>query len=341
MKVFFGIALLACLGAGAAWAENLDRHFTIAGETLLVVNLAGEVRVEPAAGSAFEIDAAVRGSDAGADLVRFDQGEGPHAHLFVQYPMEKERSFVYPELGRGANSSFSAPRGAGWGETRAGGPDGGRRRGRQVRVRGEGRGLEAWTDVTIRVPAGKKLELRHGAGRVAAANLQADLLLDSCIGSVDVEGVRGRVSVDTGSGDVSVRDTAGDLAVDTGSGSVTLDGCSGDRINVDTGSGSVEVQQIEADNLKIDTGSGEVSAVLTRMGGGSFIIDTGSGSIRLRVPADASAEIMADTGSGGISLDLAGARLRRHGRDEAAVTLGDGTAKVRLDTGSGSIHVTH
>jgi DUF4097 and DUF4098 domain-containing protein YvlB len=82
-----------------------------------------------------------------------------------------------------------------------------------------------------------------------------------------------------------------------------------------------------------------VTVALTRMGKGSFVIDTGSGSIDLQVPPDASADIRADTGSGGISLDLAQAKLRRHGRDEVAVTLGAGEARVTLDAGSGSIHI--
>ena len=76
------------------------------------------------------------------------------------------------------------------------------------------------------------------------------------------------------------------------------------------------------------------------MGKGSFVVDTGSGSIDFQVPPDASADIRADTGSGGISLDLAKARIRRHERDEVAVTLGNGDASVTLDAGSGSIQIT-
>jgi hypothetical protein len=340
MKAILGLALLALLGAGSVRAEDVDRHFTIAGEKLSLVNLVGEIRVEAGTGSEFEIDAAVRGRDAGADLVRFDQADGSDAHLFVQYQLKKERTFVYPGLGHGSNSSFSAPRGTNWGDSGTGGGSILHRGERQVRIHSRGRGLEAWADVTVRVPSGKKLEVRHGAGRITATNVQADLLLNSCVGSIEVEGIRGQVSVDTGSGEVIARETDGDLSIDTGSGSVTLAHCRGGRVSVDTGSGSVEAEGIEADDLQIDTGSGAVAVALTRMGKGSFVIDTGSGSIDFRVPPDASAEIRADTGSGGISLDLAEARLRRQERDEVAVTLGDGGARVTLDAGSGSIHIS-
>jgi hypothetical protein len=340
MKAITGLTLLALLGAGSVRAEDMDRRFTLAGEKLLLVNLVGEIRVEAGTGTEFEIDVAVRGRDAGPNLVRFDQADGPDAHLFVQYPLKEARTLAYPELGRGSNSSFAAPRGTNWGDSGTGDGSIFHRGERQVRIRGRGRGLEAWADVTVRVPSGKKLEIRHGAGRITATNVQTDLLLDSCLGSVEVQGIRGRVSVDTGSGEVSARDTDGGLAIDTGSGSVTLAQCRGGQISVDTGSGSVDAEGIEADDLQIDTGSGAVTVALTRMGKGSFVVDTGSGSIDFHVPPNASADIRADTGSGGISLDLAQAKLRRHDRDEVAVTLGDGDASVTLDAGSGSIHIT-
>jgi hypothetical protein len=340
MKPILGVALLALLVAGPVRAENVDRHFTIAAESLSLVNLLGEIRVEGGTGTGFEIDVAVRGRDAGPDVVRFDQAEGSGAHLFVQYPLKSERTFVYPGLGHGSNSSFSAPRGSEWGDSGTehhsifGGHE------RQVRIHGGGSGLEVWADVTVRVPAGKKLEIRHGAGKITASTVQADLLLDSCIGEVAVAGVRGKVSVDTGSGGVNVRETEGDLLIDTGSGSVDLARCRGGEISVDTGSGSVDANGIEADDLKIDTGSGSVTVALQRMGKGSFLIDTGSGSIDFQVPPDASADIRADTGSGGISLDLAHAKLHYHEDDEVAVTVGNGDADVTLDAGSGSIHIS-
>jgi lia operon protein LiaG len=338
MKNVMGLVLLAALAAGSVRAENVDRRFTLAGEKLLLVNLAGEIRVEAATGAGFEVEIAVRGRDATADLIRFDQADGPEAHLFVQYPLKDERTFIYPALGS-ANSSFGAPRGAGWGDSGSGNDSFFHLGDRQVRIRSHGRGLEAWADVTVRVPTGKKLEIRHGAGKISATNVQADLVLDSCVGPVEVAGVRGQVSVDTGSGEVGAREIEGDLAVDTGSGSVTLANCGGKRISVDTGSGSVDAKGIGADDLQIDTGSGSVTVALTRMGQGSFVIDTGSGSIDLQVPPDASADIRADTGSGGIVLDLAQGRVRRHERDEVAVTLGQGDARVTLDAGSGSIHI--
>jgi hypothetical protein len=340
MKTIIGLTLLALLAAGSARAENVDRSFTIAGEKLSLVNLVGEIRVETGTGSGFEVGVAVRGRDAGPDVVRFDQQDGADAHLLVQYPLKDEETLVYPGLGHGSNSSFTPPRGTAWGESDTGTGSFLHRGGRQVRIRGRGRGLEVWADVTVLVPAGKKLEIRHGAGKITATNVQSDLLLDSCVGAVEVAGIHGEVSVDTGSGEVSARDTDGDLAIDTGSGSVTLVRCRGGRVSVDTGSGSVDADGIEVDDLQIDTGSGEVTVALTRMGKGSFVIDTGSGSIDFRVPPGASADIRADTGSGGISVDLAQAKLRRHEEDEVAVTIGNGEASVTLDAGSGSIRIT-
>jgi hypothetical protein len=340
MKKILAVSALALLAAGSVHAADLDRHFSINGDRLVLVNLVGEVKVEPATGSSFEVDVAVRGKDATADLVRFDQADGADAHLCVQFPLGKEDKFVYPGIGHFSDSSFEAPRGSNWGDSPEEHHSFLGKRSHQVKVKGSGRGLEAWADVTVRVPAGRKLELRIGAGQVTAIGTQADLVLDSCVGSVVVEGTKGTISVDTGTGVVSARNTDGDLAIDTGSGNVTLERCRGGRLGVDTGSGSVEATDIGADDLSIDTGSGRVEVTLARMGKGDFVVDTGSGSIDFQVPPGASADITADSGTGGVSLDLAAAKVQRHDDDEMTVKLGDGEASVTLDTGSGAIRIT-
>ena len=73
------------------------------------------------------------------------------------------------------------------------------------------------------------------------------------------------------------------------------------------------------------------------MGGGDYVIDTGSGGVTVTMPADASVRIIAETGSGGIDLDIPNAMLRRMSRDEIALEIGGGDARLEIDTGSGGI----
>lgn len=343
--------------AGDPDQAGMQRSFTLTASELTLANLAGEVRVEGAAGPNFVVEVAVHGDAAAVSRVRVEAKEGDHARLYVQYPFEDEGRFIYPELGRGSSTSFQIHGGIGgkdeWPEWVLPGHRTGR-----IEVRGSGKGTEVWADVTVKVPAGKKIEVRHGVGRIEAESVTGNVLLDSHSGPVAARSITGDLLVDTGSGSVIAQEIRGDLSVDTGSGSVTLSRCTGDDVLIDTGSGSVDAEDLDCRNLKIDTGSGQVDGTaiksdralvdtgsgsiemsLDRLGEGPYRLDTGSGSIDLRLPSEASARLRADTGSGRIHLDVANARVRQLERTEVALVFGDGNADIVLDTGSGSITI--
>ncbi len=350
------LGLFVALGAGVASAGEFERSFTFDSEELLVASLIGEIQVEQSNADVFDIEVRVRGEDADESLLDFETHEGRSAELLIRFPIDEERQYVYPRMGRRGSASFSPPGARGddglgglWGMLSG--------KHRSIKVRGRGQGLELWADVTVRVPRGKSLVVVNGAGDLVAEDLEASLVLDVSTGQVSARRIAGDLVADTGSGSVIAEEVTGELTVDTGSGSVAVAGCQGSSVSVDTGSGSVYVDRVDcrrltvdtgsggveardigADHVTIDTGSGSVELELTRMGSGRFKVDTGSGSIDLRVPPDASARVSADTSSGTITTDLEGRRVRRS-RDEVRLTLGDGDADVTLDTGSGSIRI--
>lgn len=354
------LALVLCAPAARAsdpGAGGLERHFSIEGKTLVLGNLIGEVRVEPSSASAYEIDVAIRGKDATAERISFDEGSGEDAHLYIRFPTGEGRTFIYPPLG---NSQSTVMEGRAEGKDDSGhlldfflpGHQ------RSIRVRGTGRGLEVWADVVVRVPEGKAIRVRHGVGDISAEAVAGMCDLDTQAGSVSVQRIDGRVRIDTGSGGVRASEINGELSIDTGSGNVDAARCKGPRVLIDTGSGSVRVAEIQceelsidtgsggieggkidADAAKIDTGSGSVSVAFSRMGGGSFLIDTGSGSVGVHLPVDASADIVAETGSGGIRVEIPNARIIHKSDDRIALVVGSGAAKVRVDTGSGAVRI--
>ncbi len=340
---------LACLLATGARAD-FQESFTLEGDTLQVENLIGRIEIVAGSGRAFQVEASARGRDATREALTFDVARSGQPRLTIRFP-DRERRYVYPELGRNSETTFRPDgKGGGW----LGGWFGGGR----IEVSGSGRGAEMWVDLTIQVPRGGSLKLDHGVGKVLARDVEGRLSLELRSGSVEVAGVRGELQVDTGSGQVRIEDVSGDLSVDTGSGSVDVARCRGDRVvidtgsgtvtldsvvarklSVDTGSGGVRARGIEADNADIDTGSGGVELALDRMGSGRFRIDTGSGGIRLALPADASAQVRAETGSGGIRVDMPGIDIVRQQRDEMVFRVGGGRAQMDLSTGSGGIRI--
>ena len=370
--VLASAALALALSRPSPAGADEPRRWTFLAEGLQVVNLIGEVRVEAAAGDRFEVEAWVRGEDAGSESLDFVVEEGRTTSLRVEFPVGEHDAFHYPNAR---------------GSVRIG--DRGRGRdgtglsdllrslsGDRVTVSNRSGDVEIWCDLVIRVPNGKELlmgngvgdvhaqgvtgdvELKSAAGRINVASHKGDLVADTGSGDVTVEGVSGDIVIDTGSGDVDAKTLDGDrVTVDTGSGEVVLASVSCDELSVDTGSGDVEVSDLEARDatvdtgsgsviltgvrcrgLSVDTGSGDVEVTLLETQPGHLDVDTGSGDIRIRLPEEPSCRVLAESSGGRVRHDVPGAEVRKR-NDEFSLTVGGGDMEVQLDTGSGDINV--
>lgn len=342
VSMAFALAVLA--GPGTSAGAEFQEVATFAAEALTLENLIGEIRIE-GGGAEFRVQVDVRGRDASRESIRIGKQDGADAALSVRFPLDEDRRYVYPRLGRGSTSTFEP--GSGLRKIFGAG---------RIKVSGSGSGMEVWADVTVTVPPGGTLRVRHGVGEISLANVDATIDVRVQSGPVTAEGFAGDLSVDTGSGHVEVTDARGKVSIDTGSGHVGLSRSSGPEVEIDTGSGSVEAEAVSCDRLAIDTGSGGVRATAIRAedvsidtGSGSVHLQldesgdvdvgTGSGSITLELPPDASARITAQTGSGGIRVGREGVEFLRQDKDELAVKIGDGAAVIRLRTGSGGIRI--
>jgi hypothetical protein len=340
MKKIVMLAAATLMGTGVGTVQAQEVH-RIPGRDVAVHNLAGRTRVVAGQGDAVVVRVTRGGSDAERLDVRVDEMDG-HQVLRVVYPGDE---VVYPELGRGSRSTVRvSPEGL-LGEG-----------GNRVTVRGSGRGLDAWADLVVEVPAGAELDLHKavgetelegvdgriavdvGSGSVRARDTSGSLNIDTGSGGVDVLRATGRLLVDTGSGSVHLRDVRGEeILVDTGSGSLTGANLEGDDVEVDTGSGSIDLSDVTASAVLLDTGSGSVEVSLTR-DIDRLDVDTGSGGVTVRAPESLSAEVEIETGSGGIDLDFP-VRLRTARRDKVVGTIGDGSGQIHIDTGSGGVHL--
>jgi DUF4097 and DUF4098 domain-containing protein YvlB len=365
LKVAGAVFCMAAL-AGTASAAGFSETKSFSTNSLTVTNLIGEVRVAGHNGSEFEVVVDVKGDDASRDEVRI---ETTGSSLTVVFP--KSKKFVYPALTGDSKVSFRPNDSDSWiGNLLGSG---------KLEVSKNGNGLKIWADVEILVPEGGHLNLKQGAGMVVAEDVAGNLNLDSHYGKISVDSVDGNLLVDTGSGDVSVVQVRGeinidtgsgdidvsgvqcdevlidtgsgdvtlvdvaataDVSIDTGSGDISLTDVSGDEFELDTGSGDIDGSGIRAESAVIDTGSGEVGFSLAEMGRGRFDIDTGSGGITLALPATAGCEVQAESSSGGVRVDLAEVKgMRREDDEEVQFTVGDGAARVTLESSSGAIRI--
>ena len=68
------------------------------------------------------------------------------------------------------------------------------------------------------------------------------------------------------------------------------------------------------------------------------VLDVGSGDVRIRVPEGFGASVEVDTGSGGIHTGLP-IQVLEIDEDRLRGTIGDGSSRLRIDTGSGDVRI--
>lgn len=346
----------AALAPCEAGAQTPVRH-TLRGDDPAVYHVVGRLRVVATGGGDVVVDVVRRGRDAEQTVV--EQGTLEGRETLRVFP--RATRVVYPGMGRGdvvrgelrRDGTFGGDQGRrgflGTHVLSRGGADG-------IEIRGDGRGTETWADVTVHVPAGRRLAVHLLAGEATVSNVDGDVSVDLHAASLTAERTRGRLRVDAGSGPVRVSDAQGDVDLDAGSGRVELARVKGRALRVDAGSGSLRGRDLDADRVELDVGSGgtrleRVRARTVRVDAGSGSVDvglldgvedvrveSGSGAVTLRVPADFGATLDVETGSGGIDSELPITVTRRE-RDHLSGRIGDGRGRIVIDTGSGSVRL--
>jgi len=326
-------------------AQQAER-FELTGDRIAIFNLAGSATVEAGTGSAVVVEVRRGGADAGQLEIQRGPISGAET-LRIRYP---DNDIVYPGRDRWSGSTqirVHEDGTFGWSDESGGS---------RVRVRSSGSGVEAYADLRILVPHGKRVEVYLAVGemsasgvdgrlrldgsstRVTTSRTSGDLVVDVGSGSVDVNGHTGDASIDTGSGSVGVATMRGDaLSVDTGSGHVEVTDVAVSRLNIDTGSGRVRATGLAADDIQVDTGSGSVGLTCTRVPR-DINVDTGSGSVDIQVPDGLNATVDLETSSGDITVDFP-VQTRRWERGELHGVIGTGGGVIKIDTGSGSIAI--
>ena len=179
-------------------------------------------------------------------------------------------------------------------------------------------------------------ELQSGSGRIRAAGIGDRVRVITGSGGIELEGVAGEATLTAGSGSISFARGSGGVTAQTGSGHVTIDH-SGGRTNVRAGSGSIDIDGATADT-RATTGSGRLRVNGNPAAGAYWDLDTRSGSVTLELPSDASFRLSAQSRSGSIHTNFP-ISIEENSRRTLRGRIGDGSARVEVSTGSGSITI--
>jgi DUF4097 and DUF4098 domain-containing protein YvlB len=143
-------------------------------------------------------------------------------------------------------------------------------------------------------------------------------------GDVEGHGIRGAIEARTVSGDVQLSDVTGPVVeAQTVSGDVTLESVGADEVTGHTVSGDVEF-------------SGEIRPK------GDYDFKSLSGDVVMRIPRDAGAEVTGSTFSGDFRTSFAlttRATSRYTGSQRLNGTIGNGSARIRVESFSGSVEI--
>jgi hypothetical protein len=172
-------------------------------------------------------------------------------------------------------------------------------------------------DYDIQAPADSFLRASTGSGGINDDGVGVNAKLTTGSGGIHASGLQGSFSVGTGSGSIYADQTGtGDVEAQTGSGSIELKNLHG-GLHAQTGSGGVKVSGTPSASWRIITGSGGVELWT---GNAAFTLD-------------------AQTGSGGVHSDREIATQGSQERHHLAGKIGGGGPQVRIQTGSGGIHI--
>jgi lia operon protein LiaG len=355
------LILPAFLFAAPLAAQNPSRH-ALQGSDVALYDLAGTVQIEPASGNAVSVEVARGGADPAKIEVAEGQLEGSST-LRVVFPGDRIK---YPPMREGWTEIRVRDDGTFGSHVHQHDHEHARHHddddaddddasGRRVVISSRD-GLEAWADLKIGVPTGRRVAVHLAVGKITATNVNGRLELETSNGPVVVNGSKGELEVEVGSGNVQLSATEGDLEVTTGSGDVQATRSNARSISIQTGSGDVEARQLQATEVAVRTGSGAIRAsgvtapqIGLETGSGGVTVElhgtvdrldvhTGSGDIAVTAPASLGAQIDMQTASGDLDSDFP-LSVTHSGADHLRGTVGDGKGRISVETGSGGVRL--
>jgi DUF4097 and DUF4098 domain-containing protein YvlB len=226
--------------------------------------------------------------------------------------------------------------------------------GNLIRIGGSGsRSSGASIDYTIVVPADAEIHaatgsgdvevdgikgpanFTSGSGAITAANITADVQALTGSGEIHLSQVRGQVQATSGSGDITLDSVHNQVRLHSGSGDMEINNPA-DAVEASTGSGDITIKGASAD-IRLRTASGDVTIEGNPAGSNYWDVHTSSGDVVLQVSPSASFRLMARSNSGDIDATIPIVMEGTTEKHELRARLGDGKARVEVQTSSGSV----
>jgi len=208
------------------------------------------------------------------------------------------------------------------------------RTGSVVRV-SAGRGWED-ADLSLRVPRDVEIEIHGAEGDIRVRGVERGVTIQTVEGDIEIEGA-GAVSAHSVDGDLRIRDARGPVSVNTGDGDTRLERVGG-PISVQGIDGDIIVVSARASEVLLSTVGGDVWYDGTVDPRGEYELATHDGDVTLAIPEGTGAQVSVFTWDGSLVPSFP-IQLRGTLGSVAEFTLGSGSARVKLESFDGDIHL--
>jgi len=209
-----------------------------------------------------------------------------------------------------------------------------------VRLRADAWAGPAQVDYEITVPASMGVDIRGTFVNADIDGVEGEVTVFSTQGDISVRGGSGFIQLETVNGRVDLEGAEGSVEARSTNGSVTVTDAVGD-IAVSSVNGRITLLGIESSDVRAETTSGGVYYDGTIVDGGRYTLSTHSGDVVVGMQEGVNATFDVSTYSGNLDtafpVTVTGTRAR--GRP-FSFTLGDGSARVDLQSFSGDIELT-
>jgi hypothetical protein len=217
-----------------------------------------------------------------------------------------------------------------------------RSRSNGVRVQLDHGSHNSRVELDITVPVGTRVVMDGFAATFSVRGVRGETSLETLSGPITVAGAVGKVTLESVSGHIEASDIKGDVSAESVNGRVTITNVEGDVI-AESVSSALSITGASARSVRAETVSGSLTYDGTIEPSGNYSFTTHSGPLTLAVPANAGATVSLETFNGSVDSDfpvtLESGANRREGESQFEFRIGDGRARIVLETLSGNIRI--
>ena len=195
-------------------------------------------------------------------------------------------------------------------------------------------------DIKVRSIKSERIEVETGSGDIEVTKAEADSWdMKTTSGDIELKNLKaGTFSLQTTSGDIEMEKLEAEtFSLHTASGDIVGKDVRGTKLSVGTSSGDIELLG-GFEEYAFRTGSGDVE-LEAQKGAKRILAGTGSGDVWLDVTRVGDVEVTVSTGSGDGVIE--GPNGARHQISQGSCTVGCGSCKVNVSTGSGDVQVRY